>query len=92
MKQAGGSNRRPWFQNDGRELIIWSGPGDAPVGFQICYLSPDRRERTPTWRPASGLTPAQVDSGDTRPDKNLTPFLMKDGAVPRALVSGEFEQ
>ena len=92
VKQEGGANRRRWFQGDGLELIVWYGQSGPPVGFQLCYQGTDRRERALTWRPGQGFTHAQVDSGDTRPDKNMTPILVKDGAVPWALVQGEFER
>lgn len=92
VKQEAGPNRRRWFQGEGMELIIWYGAGEAPEGFQICYQGPDRRERALTWRAGRGFTHAQVDGGDSRPDKDLTPILVKDGAVPWELVQGEFEQ
>ena len=43
-----------------------------------------------TWRPGPGFSHARVDAGDTRPDKNLTPILVKDGAVPWERVRTEF--
>ena len=92
VKQEGGANRRRWFQGDGMELIVWYGRAGRPTGFQICYLGPDRQERALTWRSDRGFTHALVDGGDARPDKNMTPILLKDGAVPWALVQGEFER
>ncbi len=91
VKQEGGSTRRRWFQGDGMELIVWYAETGASDGFQICYEAEDRKERALTWRPGRGFTHAEVKSGDTRPDKNLTPILVKDGAVPWAFVRGEFE-
>jgi hypothetical protein len=92
VKQEGGANRRRWFQSDGLELIVWYGKAGTPQGFQICYIGQDRQERALTWRSGRGFTHAQVDGGDSRPDKNMTPILVKDGAVPWAFVQGEFER
>lgn len=74
------------------ELIVWSGQNGQATGFQLCYLGPDRQERALTWRPGRGFTHALVDGGDSRPDKNMTPILVKDGAVPWLLVQREFER
>lgn len=90
VKQEGGENRRRWFQGDGMELIVWYEGEARPLGFQICYEAPDRIERALTWRPGRGFTHAEVKSGDTRPDKNMTPILVKDGAVPWKLIQDEF--
>lgn len=92
VKQEGGTTRRRWFQGDGMELIVWYAATGEPEGFQICYETPDRKEHALTWRPDRGFTHAEVRSGDTRPDKNMTPILVKDGAVPWTLVRGEFER
>ena len=92
VKQEGGATRRRWFQDDGMELILWFGGTGAPEGFQICYAAPDRKEHALTWRPDQGFTHEEVKSGGTRPDKNMTPILVKDGAVPWELVQSEFER
>ncbi len=72
------------------DLIIWYDAKNQPEGFQICYLGEDRRERALTWRAGQGFSHARVDPGDTRPDKNLTPILVKDGPVPWVQVQAEF--
>jgi hypothetical protein len=72
------------------ELIVWLDEGGRPDGFQICYLGEGRREHALTWRNGSGFAHSRVDSGDTRPDKNLTPILVPDGAVPWEKLRGEF--
>lgn len=74
--------RRRWFDDDGMELIVWYGPGGTPAGFQLCYEAEDGREHALTWRPAAGFSHARVETGDSRPDKNMTPILVADGAVP----------
>ena len=84
--------RRRWFQDDGMELIVWYRPDGSVEGFQLCYQADDQRERALTWRGRHGFSHARVDSGDTRPDKNLTPILVADGAVPWEQVRTEFNQ
>jgi hypothetical protein len=92
VKQEAGASRRRWFEGGGLELIVWYGPGDGPVGFQLCYQTEGQREWALTWRPEGGFSHARVDAGDSRPDKNLTPILVKDGPVPWGLVTDRFAQ
>ncbi len=82
MQERGAETQRRWFQDERMELIVWYQAGGAPEGFQLCYPGADRHERALTWRRQRGFTHARVDTGDTRPDKNLTPILVPDGAVP----------
>jgi hypothetical protein len=92
VKQEGGIKRRRWFQGEGMELILWYDGAGTPEGFQLCYVAPDRKERALTWRPGRGFTHEEVQGGGTRPDKNMSPILVRDGVVPWALVRGEFER
>jgi hypothetical protein len=91
MQERGVSGRRRWFEDDAMQLIVWSQPDGTLTGFQICYPGEDRRERALTWRAGQGFSHASVDSGDTRPDKNLTPILVADGVVPWERVRTQFE-
>lgn len=75
------AGRRRWFEDDGMELIVWYGAADRVTGFQICYER-QRQEHALTWHEGRGFTHARVDAGDTRPEKNLTPVLVPEGAVP----------
>ena len=72
------------------ELIVWYRPDGAVDGFQLCYRGDDRRERALTWKAERGFSHALVDDGDARHDKNLTPILVADGAVPWQKVMTEF--
>lgn len=72
------------------ELIVWYRGEEELDGFQLCYPGADRRERALTWRVGRGFSHAMVDAGDARPDKNLTPVLVPDGAVPWAKLETEF--
>jgi hypothetical protein len=92
VKQEGGPGHRRWFQADGLELIVWYDRNRAPEGFQLCYQASGRKERALTWRPGQGFSHAVVESGDTRPDKNMTPILMPDGPVPWVQVEAQFRE
>jgi hypothetical protein len=92
VKQEPGAGRRRWFEDDGLELIVWYGAGGQVEGFQLCYLGADRWERALTWQAGRGFRHARVDTGDSRPDKNLTPVLVKDGAVPWGQVQRQFAE
>jgi hypothetical protein len=72
------------------ELIVWLDAAGRPDGFQICYMGSLREEHALTWRRQAGFTHNRVDSGDTRPDKNLTPILVPDGEVPWESLRSEF--
>lgn len=89
-QEPGAKGSRRWFQGEGLELILWLDPVGAPEGFQICYLGDGRREHALTWRRTGGFTHNRVDTGDTRPDKNLTPILVPDGAVPWEQLRRDF--
>ncbi len=90
VKQEAGGDRRRWFEDEAMELIVWYRGSDAVEGFQLCYPAPDAQERALTWRDGRGFSHARVDAGDTRPDKNLTPVLIPDGAVPWAVLETQF--
>lgn len=82
MKQEQGGGRRRWFQDEAMELIVWLGAAGQFEGFQLCYPGAGRREHALTWRAGGGFAHNRVDTGDTRPDKNMTPILVADGEVP----------
>ena len=92
MQERGVTTLRRWFQDEGMDLIVWFGAKNHPEGYQICYRGEDQRERALTWRTGQGFTHARVDAGDSRPDKNLTPILVRDGAVPWTRVRAEFSE
>lgn len=72
------------------ELIVWLDETGRLEGFQICYPGAGQREHALTWREGSGFSHARVDTGDTRPDKNLTPILVPDGEVPWDRLRADF--
>lgn len=90
QQEKGAVTHRRWFQDAGMDLILWYAPDKRLAGFQICYLGEDQRERALTWRDGEGFSHARVDSGDSRPDKNLTPILVQDGAVPWQRIQADF--
>lgn len=91
-QEPGAAGRRRWFQGAGLELIVWLDEAGVPDGFQLCYTGALRREHALTWRRSGGFAHSRVDSGDTRPDKNLTPILKPDGAVPWERLRREFAE
>ena len=91
-QEPGVTGRRRWFQGNGLELIVWFDEAGAPDGFQLCYAGELRREHALTWRRSVGFTHSRVDTGDTRPDKNLTPILTPDGTVPWEKLRREFAE
>jgi hypothetical protein len=84
------SGRRRWFQDDDRELVVWLDAAGQWEGFQLCYRGSRHQEHALTWRRQGGFSHCRVDAGDSRPDKNLTPVLMPDGAVPWERLRQEF--
>jgi len=91
VKQEPGGHRRRWFQGDGLDLIIWLDERQQPEGFQICYLDQWRQEYALTWRAQTGFAHARIDTGDSRPDKNLTPILAEGGPVTWDKLREEFQ-
>ena len=81
VKQEPGGRRR-WFESDGLELIVWYGADGGIAGFQLCYDSSAVAEHALTWRPGAGFAHHFVDTGDDQPERNETPVLLPDGAVP----------
>lgn len=91
-QERNAATRRRWFQDEGMDLIVWydSAAGDAAIGFQLCYCGVDGGERALTWRRGFGFSHARVDSGDQRPDKNLSPVLIADGDIPWTRIEADF--
>jgi hypothetical protein len=89
-QEPGATGRRRWFQDDERELVVWLDAAGHCEGFQLCYVGARRQEYALTWRRQGGFSHSRVDGGDTRPDKNLTPVLTPDGAVPWERLRREF--
>jgi hypothetical protein len=81
VKQEPGGRRR-WFESDGLELIVWYEAAGGIAGFQLCYGSGTVAEHALTWRQGIGFAHHFVDAGDDQPQRNETPVLLPDGAVP----------
>ncbi len=90
VKQESGGGYRRWFEGGGIELIVWYDARTLPVGFQLCYAGDDQEEHALTWRPDRGFDHARVDAGESRPDKNQTPILIKNGPVPWNQIRDQF--
>src|SRR4051812_40446455 len=92
VRQEDRAGHRRWFQDEGMELIVWFDAANTVEGFQICYPGAAQREHALTWRVPGGFTHHRVDTGDTRPEKNMTPILVADGEVPWARLGREFDE
>ena len=90
VKQEAGGGRRRWFADDGMELIVLFDAKAQVEGIQICYPDARQREHALTWRLTGGFDHNRVATGDTRPDKNMTPILVADGIVPWETLRREF--
>ena len=90
VRQEPRAGHRRWFEEGGLELIVWYDQSGKFTGFQLCYVAVDGRERALTWEEGHGFTHTRVESGDTRPEKNLSPILVPDGAVPWTRVRQQF--
>ena len=89
VKQEPGGRRR-WFESDGLELIVWYGAEGGITGFQLCYGSGAVAEHALTWRQGVGFAHHFVDTGDDQPERNETPVLLPDGAVPWEMLTAPF--
>lgn len=89
-QEAGAKGRRRWFEDAGLELVVWLDAAEQVEGFQLCYPGPRQQEHALTWRRPGGFTHSRVEGGDSRPDKNLTPVLTPDGAVPWERIRRDF--
>ena len=85
------ASRRRWFRDDYFDIFTWQNAQGAIVAFQICYDLPNK-ERVLSWRAASGYTHDRVDAGESSPEKNRTPIMIPDGALPLNDVLAEFDQ
>jgi hypothetical protein len=63
-------------------LIVWYEAEGGIAGFQLCYGGGTVPEHALTWRRGAGFAHHFVDAGDDRPERNETPVLLPDGAVP----------
>ncbi len=89
VRQDNPELRRRWFHDDYFDLFIWQSPASSIVAFQLCY-DIHSHERVLSWRESSGFSHNRIDSGEARPEKNMTPILVADGALPLDDVLARF--
>ncbi len=89
VRQVAGEGARRWFTDDYFDLIVWYGPGEAPMGFQLCYDRPTR-ERALTWTVQHGFQHNRVDTGEMPGHPKMTPIIVADGAFDRDQVAERF--
>ena len=91
VRQDEASRERHWFHDDFFDLFVWTAPGGAILGFQLCY-DRSNQERVLEWHAASGFSHRGVDDGEKTPIKNMTPILVTDDRFHAARIATEFGQ
>ena len=90
MRQHPGEPRRRWFRSDSEDLIVWYGPDDSLLGFQLCY-DRHRSERALTWRAGRGYSHHKVDDGEVEAlTMKRTAILELDGVFEPTSVLDRF--
>ncbi len=75
-RQIPGENKRRWFTSLDMDLIVWFGPENNPVSFELCY-NKQANERSLRWS-LSHVSHSSVDSGEQEPGKyKATPVLVE---------------
>lgn len=91
-RQLADEPRRRWFSSDRFDLIVWYGPGDDIIGFQLCYLK-GRDEHALTWWRDKGYAHDRIDDGEGRPDEQkMTPILVPDGSFDKQALIDAFRE
>lgn len=87
VMQQPGEPRRRWFDDDYFDLIIWLGPKDEVLGFQLCY-DKERKARALTWTAEKGYKHTGIDDGDTAfGGAKMSPVLCADGLFDTRAVA-----
>ncbi|HZF07034.1 MAG TPA: hypothetical protein VE932_22045 [Patescibacteria group bacterium] len=79
-RQSTREPRRRWFSDDDFDLVVWFSDSGVIVGFELCY-DRSRVERALVWSNVGGYGHFRVDTGESTPQKNLTPILLADSAL-----------
>jgi len=88
VSQPAGEPRRRWFVSDDLDLVVWCDESGRPIGFQLCYDSP---ERALTWQPDRGFSHMAVDLGERGGGRYKgIPILVADGPFPANSVADRF--
>ena len=91
VAQVKGEPRRRWFDDDYFDLIVWFGPGDEILGFQLCY-DRERKPRALTWTARHGYKHAGIDDGENGfGASKSSPVLVDDGLFDTAPIAKKFE-
>jgi hypothetical protein len=78
VKQVPGEPRRRWFSDENFDLIVWLGPEDQILGFQLCY-DKETRQKALTWLNGGGYQHSHIDDGDNPGKMKASPVLEPDG-------------
>lgn len=88
-KEFDGDKKIRWFSDDYMDLVIWLGPSDSIVSFQLVY----DRQKNPhalSWKKGKGYLHERVDDGELPGRMKMTPVLMHDGPFKKGAIAGEF--
>ena len=91
VRQNPGEEFRRCFTDDNFDLVVWYGPDDAVVGFELCY---DRAkdEKAVRWLGGEGLSHFRVDTGEQLAPGNRSAMLVdRDGEFEADRVIACFE-
>lgn len=88
-RQVAGEPLRRWFFDDSMDLIVWVDEDSTVLGFQLCYEFM-RDDLAFTWKADSGYSNSTVDDGESSPEKNLSPILVRDRHFPKERVLKRF--
>lgn len=75
-RQIPGESKRRWFTSLDMDLIVWLGPENNPVSFELCY-NKQSIECALRWSP-SEVIHNSVDSGEGNPGKHKSTPVLRD--------------
>lgn len=78
VKQVPGEPRRRWFSDENFDLIVWLGPEDQILGFQLCY-DKETGQKALTWLNGDGYQHSRIDDGDNPGKMKASPVLEANG-------------
>ena len=91
VKQVPGEPRRRWFSDENFDLIVWLGPEDQILGFQLCY-DKETRQKALTWLNGGGYQHSHIDDGDNPGKMKASPVLEANGRFDREGIGRRFRK
>jgi hypothetical protein len=91
VRQVPGEPRRRWFSDENFDLIVWFGPENEVIGFQLCY-DKVTEQKALTWLKQDGYRHSRVDDGDHPGKMKASPVLEADGHFDREGIGRRFRE